>query len=289
MSLACVLVTDVTGSTAIFERMETTRALARIEVALERMRDLIELAGGHCVKSKGDDVLSFFPDPDAAFHAAWAMINEPWRDGLSIHAGAYFGEIQNHAEDIFGNAVNTASRLAQLAKPEEILFGDACFDRLSPAYQSRFQAIGAIPLRGKETATQVYSCVVTTFGTQTTVVPGRNSALCGMAVVDLARGDVHWQLVPGNRVTIGRARDSDILINLPSVSRSHAALSISSGALEFTDHSSAGSLVRVGGQDLIVHRRTTLLSGEGEIVVGAAVVREQDNVVRFRTGVLRRR
>jgi len=290
MSLACVLVSDVVGSTALFERHASADALTQIDGVLVRMRDLIVAAGGHCVKSKGDDVLSFFPDPDTAFHAAWAMINEPWPEGLEVHAGAYFGEILNHADDIYGNAVNTASRLATLAKPGEMLFGDACHDRLDPALQALFLAIGTIPLRGKEAATRVYSCAVATLGTQTTVVPGRNRPSSQITIADLSHNGAHWQLVPGGRLTIGRALDSDIVINLPSVSRSHGALSISSGALEYQDHSSAGSLLRMaGGQDMTVHRRSTLLGGEGLIVIGAAELPDLGNVLTFRTGMLERR
>lgn len=289
MSMACVLVSDVTGSTMLFDRLDSSVALGRIDGVLVRMRDLIAEAGGHCVKSKGDDILSFFPDPDGAFEAAWAMINEPWPDGLSIHAGGYFGEILNHADDIYGNAVNTASRLASLAKSGEILFGDAAHDALDPAHKARFLAIGALPLRGKEAATRVYSCAVATLGTQTTVIPGAQSGPSVTAMADLSLGDAHWQLVPGARLSIGRAPDSDILIGLPSVSRSHGALAISGGELEFTDHSSAGSLVQgETGPPLMVHRRTTLLSGAGEIVIGIGALEQGENVVAFRTGVLER-
>ncbi|WP_226781016.1 adenylate/guanylate cyclase domain-containing protein [Oceaniglobus trochenteri] len=289
MSLACVLVSDVTGSTRLFDRMGNAEALARIDSVLARMRALIVEAGGHCVKSKGDDVLSFFPDSNGAFLAAWAMINEPWPDDLAIHAGAYFGEILSHANDIYGGAVNTAARLASLAKAGEILFGDACHDDLDESHRQRFLAIGAIPLRGKEAATQVFSCTVATLGTQTTVIPGGRGGSNRMAIADVSLGDAHWQLVPGGRLTIGRAPDSDILIKVPSVSRSHAVLTISSGELEFTDHSSGGSRVRMDqGQDLMVHRRTTLLSGAGEIVIGTAVRPEKDNVIGFRTGALER-
>lgn len=289
MSLACVLVSDVVGSTALFERHGSMAALAQIDAMLSRMREVIAETGGHCVKSKGDDVLSFFPDPDSAFQAAWAVINEPWPEGLEVHAGAYFGDILNHADDIYGNAVNTASRLASLAKPGEMLFGDVCHDRLSPELRERFLAIGAIPLRGKEAATRVYSCAIATFGTQTTVIPGRNRPSGRIAIADLSHNGAHWQVVPGVRITIGRAPDSDIVINLPSVSRSHGALSIASGALEYHDHSAGGSLLRLdNGQELTLHRRSTLLSGEGRIIIGAAALPGFDNVLTFRTGALER-
>ncbi len=288
MSLACILVSDVTGSTALFETLGSAEALRRIESVLARMRVLVNEAGGVCVKSKGDDVLSFFPHPDNAFEAAFAMTNEVWPDSISVHAGAYFGEILNHADDIYGNAVNTAFRLAGLAKPGEILFGDTSHDDLDPAHKARFLAIGAIPLRGKGTTTEVYCCGLATLGTQTTVVPGARATAGRTMVADVSFGRAHWELAAGRRVTIGRAKGCDILIHAPSVSRNHGALSVSNGQLEFTDHSSAGSIVRLdSGPDLHVHRRTTLLSGAGDIVIGS---QENDagNVLAYCTGGLER-
>lgn len=290
MPMACVLVSDVIGSTALFERMGNAHALRRIDSVLERMRTIIVASGGHCVKSKGDDVLSFFPQADQAFDAAWSMIGERWADGLSVHLGGYSGEILNHADDIYGNAVNTAARLASLAKAGEILFGDACFTALAARNRARFLAIGAIPLRGKDHPTQVFSCAMQTLGTQTTVMPGLSAAANRTAIADLTLGKAHWQLGPGGRVTLGRAPDNDVVINLPSVSRSHGALAISHGALEYSDHSSGGSILRLeNGQDLTVHRRTTLLTGSGDIVIGAVPDADRRNVLEFRTVVLERR
>lgn len=268
MSLACVLVSDVTGSTRLYEALGSGPALARIDAVLMRMRVLIEAAGGHCVKARGDDILSFFDHPDRAFQAAWAMINEPWPDNLAIHAGGYFGDILSHADDIYGNAVNTAARLAGLAKPGEILFGDHCHDDLSAENRARFVAVGALPLRGKEAPTAVFSCSVTSLAAQTVVSGGAQDTVAVLAAISL--GTRHWQLVEGGRLSIGRAEDCDIVAAHPSVSRDHGSLAIRSGQLEYSDHSTVGSVVRMGdGPDMAVHRRRTLLSGNGAIRLGA--------------------
>lgn len=287
MSLACVLVSDITGSTALFERLPEDRALAEVSAMLERMRALIEESGGHCVKAKGDDILSFFDAPDAAFAAAWAMLNEPWSQGLTVHAGIYFGEILSHADDIYGNAVNTAARLASLAKAGEMLLGDASFDDLSPENRARFSAIGALPLRGKEAAVRVYSCSIATLVAQTLVGRGNDSGTIARTFAAFTLGDGHWELEEGGRLSIGRAVESDILRNHPSVSRDHGEVVIRSGQLEFTDHSSTGSVVRLSdGQDIVVHRRTTLLSGSGLIFVGAQSGRDPSGAIAYSIGTL---
>lgn len=288
VSLACVLVSDITGSTALFERLPEQRALAVMSAMLVRMRGMIEDAGGHCVKAKGDDILSFFDGPDTAFQAAWAMLNEPWHEELTVHAGLYFGEILSHAADIYGSAVNTAARLSSLAKPGEMLLGDTCFDDLSPENRARFTTIGALPLRGKEAAVRVFSCSVATLVAQTVVTRGVGGArAAARTFAAFSLGDGHWQLEDGGRLTIGRAMDSDILRNHPSVSRNHGEVAIRSGQLEFTDHSSTGSMIRLPeGQEIIVHRRTTLLSGSGLIFVGAGPRNDPGGAIAFSTGTL---
>ncbi|WP_102109338.1 adenylate/guanylate cyclase domain-containing protein [Oceaniglobus roseus] len=286
MSLACVLVSDVTGSTELFENRDGAEALAAVDSVLERMRELIEAAGGHCVKARGDDILSFFPSASSGFGAAWAMINEPWAGGLSIHAGLCFGEILSHENDIYGSAVNTAARLSVLAKPGEILMGETCHGDLAPEEQARFVDIGALPLRGIEAPTRVYSCSVQSFGEVTEVFGSTRAATKQAAVfAAFSAGARHWYLEEGEVLRLGRAAQCDIVVNAPSVSRSHGALTIRSGQLEFTDHSSAGSVVRLAdGQELTVHRRTTLLSGRGSILLGRAGHGASENVIDFSIG-----
>ena len=131
MPLACVLISDITGSTQLYEKESNERALEFISPVLDRMRELIAARDGHCVKSKGDDTIAFFRHPDWAFEAAWDMINEDWDHGMSIHAGMYFGEVLHQEAGLYGNAVNTAARLASLAKPGEVLIGENCFNQMS--------------------------------------------------------------------------------------------------------------------------------------------------------------
>ena len=144
MPLACVLISDITGSTQLYERDGNEIAVGYIEPVLNRMRELVSIAGGHCVKSKGDDTISFFHHPDNAFEAAWAMIHENWQNNMSVHAGIFHGEVLLQDTGIYGRAVNTAARLAALAKPAEVLVGATCYDRLPPAHQDRLLPIGRI-------------------------------------------------------------------------------------------------------------------------------------------------
>ncbi|MBK0326280.1 adenylate/guanylate cyclase domain-containing protein [Rhodobacteraceae bacterium F11138] len=285
MPNASVLISDITGSTQLYEVESNQAALAQISKVLARMRQIVEDAGGECVKSQGDDVLSFFQHPETAFQAAWAMINEAWPAGLCVHVGTYFGEILNHENDIYGSTVNTAARLTSLAKPGEILVGDQSFDQLGPESKARLQMIGEIQLRGKARPTRVYSCSVSELSEQTVIFAKpaqvRNG---GTEYAEIQLGDNRWQIGEGDTLTIGRSADCDILVGHPWVSRKHAALSVRRWQLEFTDHSSAGSVIQMGnGNEVQLHRRTTLLNGNGTIYPGPSTHLDESSGIAFFT------
>lgn len=285
MPLACVLISDITGSTQLYENESNAAALAQVSKVLARMRGIVEENGGKCVKSQGDDVLSYFEHPEPAFQAARAMIHEPWPAGLSVHVGTYFGEILYHENDIYGSAVNTAARLSSLAKPGEILVGDQGYDDLDPDTQAQLLMIGELQLRGKAGPTRVFSCSVADLSEQTIIFSrGDKDRSGGLDFAEIRLGDQSWQIAEGENLTLGRSKDCDIVLKQAWVSRKHAVLSIRRWQLEFTDHSSTGSIIRMAdGRDVPLHRRATLLNGAGSIFLGPATHQDDSERIFFTT------
>lgn len=288
MAFHCVLIADISGSTKLYEQVSQPEALARISLVLARMRAIVEDAGGTCVKSQGDDTLSHFASPDDAFGAARTMIQADRPDGLSLHAGLFFGEVLSQDNDIFGNAVNTAARLAALAKPGEILVGDEGYDRLSAENRSHLAPLGRIRLKGKREATRVYSLTVNPMSTQT-VFLGAAGARTGRRTesATVSAGETHWTITEGESLSIGRSETCDIVLSDAWVSRHHGKLELRDAQLEFTDHSSAGSsALSADGHKLQVHRRATLLNGEGILLLGTADATAETSILRYATNDL---
>jgi hypothetical protein len=285
MPLACVLISDITGSTQLYENETNEAALAQVSRILKRMRGIVEAHGGKCVKSQGDDVLSYFDHPEPAFQAARAMIHEDWPAGLSVHVGTYFGEILYHENDIYGSAVNTAARLSSLAKPGEILVGDQSYDDLTPESKDQLLMIGELQLRGKAAPTRVYSCSVTELSEQTIVVsPGAKGRSGGLDFAEIRFGDKSWQISEGESLTLGRSTECDIVLKQAWVSRKHAVLAVRRWQLEFTDHSSTGTIVRMAdGRNVGLHRRATLLNGAGSIFLGPETHLDESGRIHFQT------
>ena len=284
MPLACVLISDITGSTQLYEKESNERALEFISPVLDRMRELIAARDGHCVKSKGDDTISFFRHPDWAFEAAWDMINEDWDHGMSIHAGMYFGEVLHQEAGLYGNAVNTAARLASLAKPGEVLIGENCFNQMSERNRKKLLAIGDLHLKGKEDPTAVFAASVPSLA-PTTVIFGKtmqSERPQRTEMVELIFRGETWRIGDGETLSLGRSPECDIVLDHGWVSRRHGELAIRSWQLEYTDHSSAGSVLQtVDGNELSIHRRTTMLNGSGTIILGPRESASDESSIRF--------
>lgn len=285
MPVACVLMADISGSTKLYDTTGNASALEKISLMLERMRQMVETEGGHCVKSQGDDVLSHFEHPERAYAAAYAMISEPWSDGLSVHAGMYMGAFLNHENDIYGDVVNTAARLASLAKSGEVLLGDSSFDLLEPDTRARLLPIGELQLKGKADPTRVYSSSVMDLNQQTVVSirPSGNSEPRAQGA-QFSHGGRSWNIAEGETLSIGRSSENDIVIAEAWVSRKHAQIAIRHHQLEYSDHSSSGSVVQLSdGKQITVHRRATLLSGSGIIFAGTRADPDSPSAISFQT------
>src|SRR4029077_7926054 len=138
-----VLFCDVTGSTALGERLapeSLRRVMARY---FEGVKQVIERHGGTVEKFIGDAVMAVFGVPvvheDDALRAARAAtemrdalagLNEElerdYGTRLQLRTGVNTGEVVTGTEERLatGDAVNVAARLEQAAKPGEILIGE---------------------------------------------------------------------------------------------------------------------------------------------------------------------
>src|SRR5262245_65044479 len=68
-----VLFADVSGSTRLYETAGDSAALEAISRCLAAAAAATEASGGRVIKTIGDEVMSIFPEPDAAASAAADM------------------------------------------------------------------------------------------------------------------------------------------------------------------------------------------------------------------------
>ncbi len=126
------LVTDLKGSTELYERVGDLIAFDLVNAHFRVLHEIVAGEAGAVVKTIGDAVMATFPTPDRAVAAALRMreamraFNEARsRDDLllkiGIHEGPCLAVVLNERQDYFGTTVNVAARVQALADSRTIL------------------------------------------------------------------------------------------------------------------------------------------------------------------------
>jgi class 3 adenylate cyclase len=120
------LFTDLKGSTELYERVGDLAAFDLVRAHFRVLNEIVAAEAGAVVKTIGDAVMATFPTPDRAVAAALRMreamrrLNEQ-RGGedlllkIGIHEGPCLAVTLNDRQDYFGQTVNIASRVQNLA------------------------------------------------------------------------------------------------------------------------------------------------------------------------------
>jgi adenylate cyclase len=90
----------------------------------------------------------YFPDPGASVVAALAMSEEMETHALPpAHVGIHAGPVVIHLGDYFGRTVNVAARIADYARPGEVLVSQEVVEAAA-GKPVEFSEIGPVELKG---------------------------------------------------------------------------------------------------------------------------------------------
>ncbi|MGI8600217.1 MAG: adenylate/guanylate cyclase domain-containing protein, partial [Chitinophagaceae bacterium] len=123
--LAAVMFTDIVGYTALMG-IDEKKAFELLRKNREIQKPIIEEFGGRWIKELGDGVLATFPAVSNAVYAAVKIQDECYQfKAFELRIGIHQGEVVFENGDIFGDAVNIASRLQALAPPATIFVSES--------------------------------------------------------------------------------------------------------------------------------------------------------------------
>jgi class 3 adenylate cyclase len=196
--LVTVLFADLTGSTALGERLDPERLRALLSDYFAATASVIESWGGVVEKFIGDAVMSVFgipaaheDDPERALQAALEMqsrlaeqdatIAERHGVHLTMRIGVNSGEvIAGSGGDQFmvtGDVVNVAARLQQTAEPGEVVAGERTYLTTRGAFV--FEPLEDKALKGKSLPVPAWRVVGTADLTRPRGIPGMSTRLVG--------------------------------------------------------------------------------------------------------------
>lgn len=283
-----VLFADITGSTTLFEKSGDARAKQLIDRSFALLIAKIEETRGTLVKTIGDEVMAWFGSADDAIQAAVDMQRAHEHEPLKIRVGLHFGPVIRDKKDLFGDTVNTASRLTKWAAVGEIITTGDTVERLSPPVRQQVVDLGSTLLSGKDKPLHVFrvswrqdepTLDETVFGGGREAVPASREVRL-LLVYDDAE---YWvdRARPG--LSIGKHESNGLVVSGEYASRNHAKLECRSGRFKWTDQSKNGSfIVDEAGHLRLVRRDAVELTGSGLIGLGREPVPGSLDVIRFR-------
>ena len=148
---------DLTGYTAVTEESgdEAGAELANRLAALVNAAALPR--GGRPVKWLGDGVMFHFPDATAAVLTGLDLVEQtPSAIEVRARVGANAGRVIFRDGDYFGRTVNIASRIADYARPGEVLVSEEVKQQWHGDGVA-FQLIGPVALKGLKDEITLYS------------------------------------------------------------------------------------------------------------------------------------
>jgi adenylate cyclase len=148
---------DVTGYTRLTEE-RGDEAAAELAARLSRLvRHRAEQHRGKVVRWLGDGVMFSFREPGLAAMAALEMMEDINGAGLPpAHVGIHAGPVVARGGDYFGRTVNLASRIADYARPGELLVSQEVVDA-SDLPEVTFTEIGPVELKGFSLPLRLYA------------------------------------------------------------------------------------------------------------------------------------
>jgi class 3 adenylate cyclase len=162
--MTAILFTDIVASTALTERMGDAAFRDASRALDEQLRTAIRDAGGTPIDGKvlGDGVMATFLSASQAIAAALRCSEVSARSELQLHLGIHAGDVIREPDpggqsNVYGGAVNIASRICGLSAPGEILVSDVVRGMARTSAGVTFADRGDQEMKGVGDAVRVYA------------------------------------------------------------------------------------------------------------------------------------
>ena len=287
-----ILFADVAGSTKLFETRGDFEARRLVSAMLNALAEITGRHGGRVIKTIGDEIMCTFPGPIQGLLGSVDMqkrIHQDMvfaKDNLAIRIGLHHGDALVEDNDVYGDAVNTAARMASLAKREQIITTASTIRMLTNVGMLRTRAMGQARVSGKQHPIDI---VDVTWQEDTS-----NVTMVQRAIRLDTNPDSRLRLQLRYRgqaleiddlappFTLGRDATSSLVVEAEWVSRNHALIECKRGLFTLSDRSTNGTYVKFGDdEELRLHRDEVHLRRSGTISLGQTIGLNPDHLIYF--------
>ncbi len=148
---------DITGYTRLTQEQGDSAAAELAEHLGEIVQRTSVRFGGRAIKWLGDGVMLHFPNPGAGVASAIEMVEGCVVAGLPpAHVGLHAGPVIFQEGDYYGATVNLASRIAEYARPGEVIVSQTVVDASGDAAVA-YRGVGLVELKGVQGAMDLFT------------------------------------------------------------------------------------------------------------------------------------
>ena len=155
-----ILFADVAGSSALYKAEGDVKAKGLIDQIIWEMKKQTELCSGKVIKTIGDEVMACFDHCDDACRAAMAIQNASesfsGHSTIAVRIGIGYGKTLKDADDLFGESVNDAAFVTQIAKGSQIVLTESVYQHLSTELKSYAREFDKVTIKGSRDRSTIY-------------------------------------------------------------------------------------------------------------------------------------
>lgn len=273
-----IIFADVCRSTQIFEQYGDVKAREIISHCLNILTQIVNKHGGRVIKTIGDEVMCTLPTASAGILSAAEMQRrvtselELVRYTISIRVGLHYGNVVAEDNDVFGDAVNVAARMAGLAKAQQIVTTESTAADMPPGDGIEIRSLGKTRVKGKLLPIEIVDIMWQEDTSNVTMVSAAlnlDDLMQRMGLIIRFDGKTFEMKDSSPPIMMGRDRQNDLILDDEWVSRNHASIEFRQGYFILVDRSTNGTFVTSGlEEEMRVHRDEVHLGKMGTISLG---------------------
>ncbi len=285
-----IMFVDIAGSTKLYQEYGDTLAQDSIARCLIRLSEVIKRHSGTVVKFIGDEILCYLTDTDMAFQAVFKLQEiaketvDPNGMQLALRIGMHYGSAIIEDTDLYGDSVNVAAAMRDIAKGGQIIATDAMVKHIPPEISHFTRRYDTSRIKGRQEQTIIYEILWE--GEASTQILSGTTSLEKMksSKLQLAYKDTEIALLANMpALTLGRDISCSIIVEGTLVSRQHATIEYRRGKFLLMDKSTNGTYILTDdGRSIYLRREEFPLWGNGYISLGKTIIdNDEPDLIQF--------
>jgi len=155
--LSAIFFSDIEGYTALMQKDEES-TLRLLDIYQHTLAKMVSKYGGEIVKNYGDGSICLFSSAAETVQCA-IDIQQSLRlsPKVPLRIGLNLGDVHRKSDDVYGDAINVASRLESMGVSGNILLSYSMYEKVKTHPEFEFRSLGKFSFKNVEGAHEVFA------------------------------------------------------------------------------------------------------------------------------------